>query len=165
MNFNLKPPFAVLLTSVLKLVLAFVFSIMLGACSDKVDFTDTTGHTGKFSDFQGKWLIINYWATWCKPCLEEIPELNNFSLQHADKVKLFGVDFDNAQGENLIASSQKMGIEFSILTADPSAILFFNRPSALPTTLVFNPDGELHRTLLGPQTEKSLLAAISNNKS
>jgi thiol-disulfide isomerase/thioredoxin len=136
-------------------------TLVLSSCAKKIDFVDTAGNSGQFSDYHGQWLIINYWATWCKPCIEEIPELNTFAKQQMNNAKLFAVDFDNAQGDDLIASSQKMGIEFSVLTADPSVLLGFDRPSALPTTVVFNPEGTLHKILLGPQTEQSLLQAMS----
>lgn len=118
------------------------------------------GGSGNFSDHKGQWMLINYWATWCKPCIEEIPELNRFSAAHADIVKLFAVDFDNAQGEKLVESTQKLGIKFSVLTEDPHSLLGFEKPYALPTTFIFNPQGKLHKTLLGPQTEESLLKAL-----
>lgn len=143
------------------ILFALLCPLLLIACADKIEFTDTAGNSGQFSDYHGQWLVINYWATWCKPCIEEIPELNTFAKQHIDKVKLFAVDFDDAQGETLITNSKKMGIEFSVLTADPSKILGVSRPSALPTTLIFDPTGKLQQTLLGPQTEQSLLQAMS----
>lgn len=127
---------------------------------EKPEYTDMEGYSGNFGDHKGQWMLINYWATWCKPCIEEIPELNRFSVQHADKIKIFAVDFDNAQGEKLRESIKKMGIEFSVLTEDPHSVLGFEKPYALPTTFIFNPDGKLHKTLLGPQTEKSLLKAL-----
>ena len=133
---------------------------MISACS-KTDFSDIDGNRGAFSDYHGKWLVINYWATWCKPCLQEIPELNQFADKHADTVKLFAVDFDQSQGDALIASSEKMGISFSVLTADPAPILQFEPPTVLPTTIIFNPKGQLHRTLLGPQTAESLRQAMA----
>jgi thiol-disulfide isomerase/thioredoxin len=105
-------------------------------------------------------MYINYWATWCKPCIDEIPELNHFAKDHADRAVVFAVDFDNAQGEKLLASSQKLGIEFPVLIDDPHSVLGVDKPYALPTTFVFNPQGELQQTLLGPQTAASLAAAM-----
>lgn len=140
------------------LLLASV-SLIIAGCS-KTDYSEHQGKSGQFSDHRGQWLIINYWATWCKPCIEEIPELNQFAKDHADSVSFFGVDFDQSQGEALAASIEKLGIEFPVLTNDPAATLGFERPMVLPTTLVFNPEGELQHTLVGPQTEQSLAAII-----
>ncbi len=106
-------------------------------------------------------MIINYWAIWCKPCIEEIPELNQFAILQAGKVILFAVDFDQNQGEKLKENSQKLGIEFPVLTSDPAEILGFEHPKVLPTTLIFNPEGKLERTLIGPQTVQSLQQAIN----
>ena len=57
-------------------------------------FTDLNGHNLSFSSFKGKWVFVNYWASWCQPCLDEIKELNKFyALQNPDAV-LLAVNFD-----------------------------------------------------------------------
>ncbi len=149
-----------------RFLLVLILGQLVVGCSNdnpaaKTDYTQLSGVSGDFSDHRGKWMVINYWATWCKPCIEEIPELNNFAEKHKDTVKLFAVDFDNARGDKLVASAEKMGIEFPILIDDPHSLLGFEKPYALPTTFVFNPQGKLQKTLLGPQTEESLLKALA----
>jgi thiol-disulfide isomerase/thioredoxin len=143
----------------------FIFSliVLLVSCT-KSDYTDSNGAQGSFSDHHGKWMIINYWAIWCKPCIKEIPEFNHFAKTHTDRVVLFGIDFDNAQDETLQQAISKLGIEFPVLSNDPSAILGYERPVVLPTTVIFKPTGELHRVLAGPQTEQSLLQIINNDE-
>ncbi|MFA7552697.1 MAG: TlpA disulfide reductase family protein [Spongiibacteraceae bacterium] len=133
-------------------------SLLLSACS-KPDYTELNGDTGRFADHKGQWVVINYWATWCKPCITEIPELNNFAKQHADNTKLFGVDYDQSPLEQLQQNSTKLGIKFTVLRDDPSVILGYPKPNVLPTTIIINPEGKLHKTLIGPQTEASLLQA------
>ncbi len=132
---------------------------LLTSCGE-TDYQDHQGNSGNFSDHQGKWMIINYWAIWCKPCIEEIPELNHFADKNSGKVVLFGVDYDGSQGEKLQQGINKLGISFPVLTADPATVLQYQRPSVLPTTLIFNPEGKLHRSLKGPQTEQTLLDAL-----
>ncbi|ARN74897.1 TlpA family protein disulfide reductase [Oceanicoccus sagamiensis] len=134
--------------------------VALSGCG-KSDFQDHRGNSGNFSDYQGKWMIINYWAVWCKPCIEEIPELNHFAESNSDTVVLFGVDYDNNQGEKLQQGIDKLGINFPVLTTDPAISLQYQRPNVLPTTLIFNPEGKLHRSLKGPQTEQTLLDALN----
>lgn len=114
------------------------------------------------SQYRGKWLVINYWATWCAPCIEEIPELNQLAATHPDKLAVLGVDFDQAEGEARAQNISKMGIEFTVLTDDPATTLGIAAPSALPTTLILNPEGQLVHTLFGPQTESGLLALIDS---
>ncbi len=138
----------------------FLTLTLLTACG-KSDYQDHQGNHGNFSDHQGKWMIINYWAVWCKPCIEEIPELNHFAEKHRDKVVLFGVDYDGKQAEELQQGIDKLGINFVVLTSDPATTLQYQRPNVLPTTLIFDPEGKLHRTLKGPQTEQTLLEAVN----
>lgn len=135
-----------------------IVSLLLCACS-KPDYQLASGESGSFSDWRGKWVLINYWATWCGPCREEIPELNAFSKAHTDVVVL-GVNFDHPQGDALQKEVAQMGIQFSVLTQDPSKALHFSQPSILPTTVILNSQGKVHATLFGPQTQKSLAAAI-----
>ena len=141
----------------------FCLSTLLISCT-KSDYTDSNGASGNFGDHHGQWMIINYWATWCKPCIKEIPELNHFANTHTGKVVLFGIDFDGAQDEKLQQAITKLGIEFTVLNDDPANTLGYVRPTVLPTTLIFNPTGKLHRTLLGPQTAESLLQVIRDDE-
>ena len=105
---------------------------------------------------QGHWRIVNYWAIWCGPCREEIPELNR--LHEGTDLVVFAVNYDGKQGEALASQAAAMGIDFTILTQDPGPDLGVERPNVLPTTLLVNPDGRVTDTLVGPQTEESLLA-------
>ena len=102
--------------------------------------------------------MINYWAEWCKPCIKEIPELNRLAQQYPT-IKVLGVNFDGASGDELDRQIEKFGIAFPILATDPAAELGTSRPMVLPTTLILAPDGTLADTLVGPQTLESLLAA------
>lgn len=136
-----------------------IATVLLAAC-EPANFQDTTGHRGRFSDYRGKWLVINYWASWCKPCIHEIPEINAFAAANTGKVVVFGVDFDNNQGKKLRQGIDKLGIRFPVLTSDPAPILGFKRPDVLPTTYLIDPQGRLHKTLVGAQTRKTLNRAM-----
>ena len=138
----------------------FFFAIILLTGCGKSDYQDHQGNSSNFTDHQGKWMVINYWAVWCNPCIEEIPELNHFAEKNSDKVVLFGIDYDDSQGEKLQENINKLGISFPVLINDPAVMLKYKRPDVLPTTLIFNPAGKLHRTLKGPQTEQTLLDAL-----
>ncbi len=105
--------------------------------------------------YHGQWLVINYWAEWCKPCAEEIPELNALDQRYS-QVTVLGVNYDGASGPALKQQEEKLGVEFGTLKTDPSGILGIPRPRVLPTTLILNPEGKLAATLVGPQTLISL---------
>ena len=108
-----------------------------------------------------QWNVVNYWAIWCKPCREEIPELNQ--LNQIENVVVLGVNFDGKVGEALISDAGDLGITFDIID-DPAAYLNISRPSVLPTTLVLSPEGTLVATLVGPQTAESIMAHIDQDK-
>lgn len=109
-----------------------------------------------FTDYRGKWVVINYWAQWCKPCIHEIPELNALAAAEADRVVVLGVDYDNHQGPELQAAIDKLGITFAVLASDPAATLGIERPNVLPTTVLVDPEGAVREVLRGPQTRASL---------
>jgi len=105
-------------------------------------------------------VVVDFWATWCAPCIKEIPELNRLAEEHADELVVLGVNFDLPEGEERLRQAKKMKIEFPVYADDPAQDLGIERPMVLPTTFVFAPGLELRQTLVGPQTEESLLAAI-----
>jgi len=110
----------------------------------------------------GQWLLVNYWAEWCKPCLEEIPELAAFAGKHTAAARVVLVNFDGVTGEALQQQASALGIPPALLLdRDPAAELGLARPQALPSTFVIAPDGTQRAVLLGPQTVASLEAAIA----
>ena len=143
------------------LIFSICFSILLG-CS-KPDYETADGSSGRFADTRGKWLLINYWAEWCKPCIEEMPELLRFQQEQQDRAVLFTVNYDGVQGESLQQQIKKIGIELPVLLQDPAATLKFPRPQALPATYVFDPEGTLRHTLHGPQTAATLAALLDES--
>lgn len=105
------------------------------------------------------WQVINYWASWCGPCREEIPALNQLNRSRDDVIVL-GVNYDGLQGDALAADETELGVEFDTLAEDPAERLGQSRPRVLPTTFIVSPQGEVVEVLTGPQTEDSILAVI-----
>ena len=115
--------------------------------------------TVAIDNYRGQWVVVNYWAEWCKPCIKEIPELNDLNSQNAD-VTVLGVNFDGAVGDELARQLDELKVAFETLPYDPSAELGIERPRALPTTVIISPEGDLKEVLIGTQTQESLLAYI-----
>ncbi len=128
---------------------------LLGGCSPGAPTQG--GNLARYepADHRGQWVVINYWAKWCKPCIEEIPELNELAAKHPE-VAVLGVNFDGETGDELAAQVAALGIDFPLILEDPASVLGSPRPHALPTTLIVNPQGVVVKTLMGPQTLDSL---------
>lgn len=110
-----------------------------------------------FSSLTGKWVFINYWASWCPSCLDEIPALNRFYAQHkTSDVMLFAINYDGLP----ISSQQQLIKQFNILypslKKNPASALHLGNINAVPVTFVFNPQGVLIEKLYGGQTTASL---------
>lgn len=108
----------------------------------------------------GQWRVVNVWAEWCKPCWQEIVELNTFNtLQKNMDVKLLGFNFDELEPSELLELKQKMSIHFPVLTVWPDR---WQKPEikGLPATIIIAPDDSVQDVLWGPQTSESLQAAI-----
>ncbi len=129
--------------------------ILLTACSDH-----SSTPSGVALNNGTHWLLINYWAEWCKPCLTEIPELNDFAERHANQALVYAVNYDGISGEQLESQVEKIGIRFQVLESDPGPTLGYERTQVLPATVVLTPTGEIQQVLYGPQTVESLELAL-----
>lgn len=131
--------------------------IALAGC-EKVELERADGSLAQWDRYRGQWVLVNYWAEWCKPCLEEIPELN--ALDNAPDITVLGVNFDGITGTPLLELGERMGIEFTMLATDPGPQFGWQLPVALPATLVIDPQGSLVEARFGPQTEEDIRTLI-----
>lgn len=142
-------------------LLALLLATTVTACEPAPDFhTDVSGPAA-WQDYEGQYVIVNYFAEWCAPCLRELPELNEFHHQYGDQVTLLGVSFDQLDNAALQALRQKYQIEFPLIQTMPVPQLPFARPAALPATYIVTPAGEVTGPLLGEQTIASLKQATA----
>ncbi len=129
-----------------------------------VDFEYADGAAGRYADWRGRWVYVNYWAEWCAPCRYEIPQLNTFRQSIGERQAIVvGVNFDGVDGDALLALMKRMQIEFPVMTADPRERFGYEMPSVLPTTVVIDPKGRVAAMLVGPQTEATLRAVMESN--
>jgi len=99
--------------------------------------------------------FINYWATWCLPCLEEMPELADFREEHQEVVEVYAVNYDGLDVDQLRKEILALQVKIPALLDDPNRRLGYERPSVLPATVVML-DGQVKEVLIGPQTKQTL---------
>ena len=129
-------------------VIAIMFSLLLASTSTAapVDFSMTglNGKNYKLSDYRGKWVVVNYWATWCPPCAEEIPELNRYHKKHHNKdAMVLGVNFEHQDLDYVRDFMKEFDVSYPVLITRDSITTPFGQLVGLPTTYLVNPEGEL----------------------
>ncbi|MCB1827651.1 MAG: TlpA family protein disulfide reductase [Coxiellaceae bacterium] len=145
----------------LTLLICLFNLILLSACSSQADTKDSKGHAIRLSNYEGKWVVVNYWATWCKPCLTEIPTLNAIYQGNRDRVMVIGVSYDKLNNEEINQVAKQWAVQFPMTAQFPLEKLNVQRLDVLPITFIFNPDGKLVKTLRGPQTETQFKTALN----
>ena len=113
---------------------------------------------GKFdlADHRGHWVIVNFWATWCNPCLKEMPDLDAFDVAR-DDVEVIGLAYEEIEPADMTAFLKEHVVHYPIAVLDvykPPAD--FDTPRGLPMTYVIAPDGKVAKKFLGPVTAADL---------
>lgn len=151
----------ILHTCLLVLCALLPFSLL----AEPVDFEleGLDGKTYRLSDYRGKWVLVNYWATWCPPCREELPELEVFHANHKDKDAIvLGVAMERIKKERLQAFVDDQFLSYPILMMKPAASTELGRVPGLPTSYLINPEGELAARQVGPVTLEDLEAFLTS---
>ena len=107
------------------------------------------------SSFQGNWVLVNYWADWCPPCIKEIPEIAAFANKYPE-VKVFAFNFDRLEAEDLRPQIKKFGISYPSIMTHPRTLWGIKTPKTLPATYFISPNGEIVFSSLKTQDEESL---------
>jgi len=124
---------------------------------------DLAGQQRPLSQWKGKVLVVNFWATWCQPCREEIPGLMRVERERAGKnLQFVGIAVDEADKVKQFAGQFK--IDYPLLVGGLDVLevsrRLGNRAGGLPFTVVLNPAGDLVKTHLGQISERQLAAVI-----
>lgn len=112
---------------------------------------------------QGKWVVVNFWATWCGPCLKEMPELSALAAMRED-VEVIGLAYEEIEPEAMRAFLDRHPVTYPVAivdTYDPPA--GFETPRGLPMTVLIGPDGRVVEKTLGGVTAASIEQAIASH--
>lgn len=100
-------------------------------------------------DWRGKVALVNFWATWCGPCREEIPHLVRLQERYPDQLQVIGVSTDEGDPADVAAFAARMGVNYPIVMVTPEINRQFPGVFALPTSFVVAPDGRIAQTHVG----------------
>ena len=147
----------------IKLIL-MLSALVLGAClttfaanssdtkmaAPSLQLPNLEGKTIKLSDFKGKVVLLNFWATWCPPCREEIPDLVSLQKQHAAQgLVVLGVSMDQGGPAGVASFVKKFGINYPVVMGDAKTSEAYGSIQVLPTTFIIDRKGNIVDGLQG----------------
>jgi thiol-disulfide isomerase/thioredoxin len=149
-------------------LLVLLTALLMAAplAAEPVDFTleNLDGKPVSLSDFRGKWVIVNYWATWCPPCLDEIPDLVQLYEDNRDTLVVLGVDFEEVNTEYLREFVDSHLISYPVVRSEPLPVTPLGPVLGLPTTYIISPDGERIARQEGPVTREAVESYLARKR-
>lgn len=140
-----------------------------------VDFQlqDLAGQKHSLSEHRGKWVVVNFWASWCSPCIQELPELSAFQQGHPQQVQVIGINFEETTVEETQAFLKQLPqmhfphLKYPVDGSGLPAEFFVDQDGnqlslqGLPSTFFIDPEGRMLGMHLGPLDQHSLLQTLT----
>lgn len=142
-----------------------VIGLKKGNLPPNFELTTLTGDVVKLSDYKGKKVILNFWATWCPPCKKEMPHFVKYYKKNKDSanVEIIAVNMTNQDRPEMVSKFvDAYGLTFPILLDNNGEVMDAFQILTLPTTYLINTDGTIAHQILGPLEEKQL-EELTNN--
>lgn len=118
--------------------------------------TDTNGKTHTLDGYKGKWVLVNYWATWCPPCLEEIPDLIALHGDKKNNLVVIGIALDYRNAKQVTDFTEGLLVDYPIVLGNHQIVSQIGPVRGLPTTYLFNPEGKMVAQQVGAITREAV---------
>ncbi len=141
-------------------LLAIALFAASAAQAEGFSFQDTQGKTHTLSGYRGKWVLVNFWATWCPPCLEEIPELAALHERRKD-LAVIGVAMDYRNPREVARFADDYFIPYPIVLGNRKSASQVGAVDGLPASYLYNPQGKLVARHVGALTRKAVESYIA----
>jgi len=145
----------------ISLIVMYSFS----ALAADFTMTDMAGVHHSLSSYKGKWLVINFWATWCAPCLKEMPDFEaEWQSRKSKDLQVIGVAMDWDEAKEVTQYASSVGVHYPIVLGNDDLakeVAGSGGVAGLPATFVFDPKGKLIHTTVG-KMDRAQLAKITS---
>lgn len=133
--------------------------------ADEFTLSDTQGHVHHLTDYRGKWVLVNFWATWCAPCLEELPELTALHNAHKNTdLVVIGIAMEYPSTKVVLDFLKTHRLPYPIVLGDYKIAKQIGAVKALPTSYLFDQTGKLVSSQTGTVTRANVEEFIRSRK-
>jgi len=136
-------------------LLGFSLFILAGSAL-AFDLVDTNGHKQSLAQYKGKWVLVNFWATWCPPCRVEIPDLIALARNNPNRLVVLGIAMDYQDPQQVKDFVKSKGINYPIVMGDDAVVSQIGQITGLPTTYLYNPQGKMVAYNVGALTREAV---------
>ncbi len=129
-----------------------------GFASFADDFTvaDSAGKIHSLAAYKGQWVLVNFWATWCPPCLDEIPDFAELYKARKKDLMIIGIAIDFDDNAQVFKFAEKQSMNYPLVLGDEKVMAQFGKINVLPTSFLFDPKGKKVLKRVGPLTRADL---------
>ena len=142
------------------ILLLFLVSLQTQAFT----LVDSKGKTHSLAQYKGKWVLVNFWATWCPPCLEEIPDLIELHDNKKNNLVVIGIALDYRNAKQVTDFAEGLLVTYPIVLGNPRVVNQIGPVQGLPTTYLYNPDGKMVAQQVGAITRAAVEGYINSKK-
>ena len=135
------------------------------ATAENFSFKDIAGKQHNLSDYRGKWVLVNFWATWCPPCLAEIPDLVALHDKHKGKdLAVIGIAMAYSNPRLVTDFARSKQITYPVVLGNDEIAAQIGPVEGLPTTYLFNPQGKIVAHNVGSVTKEAVENFMAKKK-